>query len=167
MSIKLDEYEEVVANCLHKIAKEVNGLANAITYRPKYTKGAWAWLAIPRPKIYHICPGITWPWVYAGGEVAFTAFAQDGKTYLAFDAAYKIPFVVDNILVRCRARPRAVLAAVRRLEAACDWVLKRKKGALRAVANLLQQQDRWATELRREHHLIKLGGGTPPPDLDP
>lgn len=109
---------------------------------------------IPRPRRFLIAPGIEWPYI-AGSNCNY-----QNLCILVNEKRYSMMFfedsIADEILLKCQYRPRLVLRALRRIQAATAWCEARAEGRKRAAEEILSQQRKAVEMLELEAALLAL-----------
>lgn len=118
----------------------------------------------PRPRWLFVSHNYVWP---ARGDGYTAWFEHVGhvhqRHYFHVAAEADCRRAANCILDDCILRPRRVLRALRRLQAAREWCECRAAGAAREIEEILRQQGVWHSQIMREYHLLQLGGGRRPP----
>lgn len=109
--------------------------------------------ALPRPRFFRITDSITWPLIDEG-QVDWMTVWIDGIGCCGLGS----PSLPRVIAEECRYRPRLVLRAIRRIQAAAAWCRRRKEGREREAMEILRQQRKWIEALEVEAAMRSLGG---------
>jgi len=140
------------------IAGALRGLEMAVVEMLKQTTPP---TPLPRPRYFRFAPGLEWPsrdpQLLEGGENYFSGYylLTSGAPALSL---HEPPGVARAIVKACNGRPRRLLCALRRIQAATAWCHARAAGRRRAAQEILRQQARAAEVLRDEAALRALEG---------
>ncbi len=122
----------LVAQALHEIGQATLELYSTTTTPP---------VRPPRPRRFELGGGLYWPrregrepsWHTLGGP-------QGVRIQTGYELGEAQTEAAEALCEHLRWRPRAILRAVRRMQAATAWCRKRKEGMQREAANILRQQ---------------------------
>ncbi len=116
---------------------------------------------LPRPRVFVFVQTDTgpvrWP-SRRGSEADFGVVDACGREYYLYRVPKGTSELPEVIVKLCGERPRAVLRAIRRIEAAAEWCLRRAEGRRRMAVEILRQQERFAKEIEARAVLAGLEG---------
>lgn len=108
--------------------------------------------SIPRPRSFEFAPGLFWPPVYDGRvDYRYINTAGCGVCRLSNDSA-----IAREIVNACGGRPRKILRALRRIQAATAWCRARTEGRKRMAEEILRQQAKAVTVSEAEAVMVSL-----------
>jgi len=95
---------------------------------------------LPRPRRFVFVRGVEYPYINKKGEPNWESVKVGGNEgYLPGSISYYCN-VTHDIAARTQFKPRNVLRAIRRIQAATEWCKARHKGRLRAAKEVVKQQ---------------------------
>jgi len=133
------QYVQIIADALDDLRAAATSLADPTT--PPAPP--------PRPRVFTIAPGVTWPFVGATPDklspFLTVLISNVGGPDLAKFNCYTLGIAAHTtiatiILERCKYQPRLVLRALRRIQAATAWCRARAEGRRRAAQEILRRQ---------------------------
>lgn len=139
-------YEEVIRAAL-------NDLYGAVKRMIKETVPA---TPLPRPRQLELTPG-GWVWPYVDEKIHWDMI-QNPRTGSTMDLT-NVVYLGGTARVICKAcgdRPRLILRALRRIQAATAWCEARTEGRKRQVEEILRQQQKAVEALEAEAAILAL-----------
>ncbi len=127
-------YSDLVFAALKKLYSAVKEL----------TKDTTPITPMPRPRVFFLAEGITWPLV-RNQKIMWTDTRVTKRASLGADPLHaSLMFVAtaDFVLDACGHQPRLIHRALRRIQAATAWCEARTEGRRRQAAEILRQQAR-------------------------
>ena len=116
----------------------------------KLEKDTIPYTPIPRIRKFEIVPRkMTWPY-----KKDLRSFLTEAHVYGL--ERWKRKNVSTIIIALCRAQPRLILRALRRIQAATAWCEARAEGRRRAAEEILRQQARAVEALEAEAAMLAL-----------
>lgn len=122
----------------------VRNFANTVYW---FLKQPWRRSMI-RPRIFAFAPRITYPAIRRDGTVCYDLIRiRGGRKPVPFGRLYEQKQLIWHIEDQCRADPRLMLRAVRRIQAATRWLEARYEGIRRHITHVETAQQKAVAEL--------------------
>ncbi len=138
------EMAAVVADALSRLSESVERLIAA----------TFPHTDLPRLRVFCFAPSVRWPYI-SEGKPDYRMLTGKHCCYSVCSSS-DLRHTASVIVDLCEGRPRAVLRAVRRIEAAADWCARRVEGRRRAAMEILRQQQGALRELEARAVLVGL-----------
>lgn len=113
---------------------------------------------LPRPRVFEIAPDITWPYREEKKIKWKGIYIPCQSPWEFSNRNLHSARTAKEICQACRWRPRLVVRAIRRIEAAAAWCRRRAEGRRRAAKEILQQQRDALKKLQARTALRELAG---------
>jgi hypothetical protein len=152
--VRTEQYISLIGEALsdlYKASKELEDEIKPTVPLPRrkvFVIGQYYWPVLDKNGVHWhvIAKKASFEDVYYTGKEAGIAF-YDGTN----------ESVAQSIIHSCHYQPRKILRALRRIQAATDWCLRRAEGRRRAAQEILRQQAQAVQTLEAEAVLRSLG----------